>query len=193
VVLTAAWLVAGSADMAAWRMIEGTGEPAEHFNIAWKLAFLLAQPQHFMHAALGSLGNWDDLWREAIGGLGWRDIHLPLALYLVLSAMFLATCLVRLDCDLSTRGRIAVFSWLTVLGYWAAIFLIFYLAWTPLDTKWIHGIQGRYFTIVLPPAAVAIAATLNRGPREAVTAAIAVAGAVLCGIATIDAVIRSQW
>jgi uncharacterized membrane protein len=193
VVLTAAWLVAGSADMAAWRMIAGTGEPAEHFNIGWKLKFLLAQPQHFVNAALGTLGNLYDLWREAIGGLGWRDTHLPLAIYLVLSAMFVATCLVRLDCDVSTRRRIAVFSWLTVLGYWAAIFLIFYLAWTPIHTEWIHGIQGRYFTIILAPAVVAIAAMVNRGSREAITATVAIAGAVLSGIAMVDAVIRSQW
>jgi hypothetical protein len=193
VILTAAWLVAGSADMAAWRMVEGTGEPAEHFNIGWKLKFLLAQPQHFVHAALGSLGGGYELWREAIGGLGWRDIHLSLTIYLVLSLMFVATCLVRVECDVPTRRRIAVFSWLTVLGYWAAIFLIFYLAWTPLDTEWIHGIQGRYFTIVLPPAAVAIAATLNWAPREGIAATTAVAGAVLSAIAMIDAVIRSQW
>jgi hypothetical protein len=192
-VLTAAWLAAGSADMAAWRMIEGTGEPAEHFNIGWKLQFLLAQPQHFVNAALGSLGNLNELWREAIGGLGWRDTHLPLAVYLVLSAMFVATCMVRLECDVATRRRIAVFSWLTVLGYWAAIFLIFYLAWTPIETEWIHGIQGRYFTIILPPAALGLAAALNRGPREAITATIAIAGAVVSGIAMIDAVIRSQW
>ncbi|MFL5047117.1 MAG: DUF2142 domain-containing protein [Xanthobacteraceae bacterium] len=193
VALTVAWLMVGSADMAAWRMVEGTGEPAEHFNIGWKLRFLLAQPQHFVNAALGSLGNLYELWREVIGGLGWRDTHLPLALYILLSATFVVTCLVRLDCNVSIRRRIAVFSWLAVLGYWAVIFLIFYLAWTPLDTQWIHGIQGRYFTIILPPAAVALAATLNCGLREGITATIAVAGAVLSGIAMIDAVIRSQW
>jgi uncharacterized membrane protein len=192
-VLTVAWLVAGSADMAAWRMIEGTGEPAEHFNVGWKLRFLLAQPQHFVNAALGSLVNLHDLWREAIGGLGWRDTHLAPPVYVVLSAMFLATCLVRVECDVATRRRIAVFSWLSVLAYWAAIFLIFYLAWTPLETAWIHGIQGRYFTIILPPTALAIAATMNWAPRERITAAIAIAGAVLSGVAMIDAVIRSQW
>jgi uncharacterized membrane protein len=97
------------------------------------------------------------------------------------------------ECDVATRRRIAVFSWLSVLAYWAAIFLIFYLAWTPLETAWIHGIQGRYFTIILPPAALAIAATMNWAPRERITAAIAIAGAVLSGVAMIDAVIRSQW
>jgi uncharacterized membrane protein len=133
------------------------------------------------------------VWREVVGELGWRDTHLPLWIDILLSAMFVATCLVRIECDVPTRRRIAVISWLTVLGYWAAIFLIFYLAWTPLDTELIHGIQGRYFTIVLPPAALAIAATLNHAPREAITATVAVAGAVLSAIAMIDAVIRSQW
>jgi uncharacterized membrane protein len=193
VLLTAAWLTASSADMAAWRMIEGTGEPAEHFQIGWKLRFLLTEPQHFAHAAVGSLGNLYELWRESIGGLGWRDIHLPLGLYLVLTAIFVGTCMVRLKCEGTTRARIAVVSWLVVLGYWVAIFLIFYLAWTPLETEWIHGIQGRYFTIILPPAAVAVAATINRAPPHAVTAALALAGAILSATAMIDAVIRSHW
>jgi len=193
VILTTAWLAVGSADMAAWRMMEGTGEPAEHFNIGWKLKFLLAEPQHFVHAALGSLGNLYQLWREVGGELGWRDTHLPLWVDILLSAMFLAVCLVRIERDGFTRGRIAVVCWLTVLGYWIAIFLIFYLAWTPIETEWIHGIQGRYFTIILPPAAVAIAATINRAPSETATAGVAVAGALLSGVAMMDAVIRSQW
>jgi len=191
--LTVLWLLVGGADVAAWRMIEGTGEPAEHFRIGWKLLFLFEQPKHFLHAMLGSLANTYDLWRESIGGLGWRDTHLPLAVYSLLSAMFLATSLVRLDVSRRVRGRIVAAATVTVLGYWIAIFLIFYLAWTPIQTEFIHGVQGRYFTIILPPAALAIAAGINRGPPGRVTAAIALAGALLSGVAMLDAVIRTQW
>jgi uncharacterized membrane protein len=191
--LTLLWLTAGSADMGTWRMIEGTGEPAEHFNVAWKLRFLIDQPQHFVHAALGSLANAYELWRESMGGLGWRDTHLSLPVYLVLSAMFLATSVVRVDLASRIRARIGVAAALTVLGYWAAIFLIFYLAWTPIHTEWIHGIQGRYFTIILPPVALAIATLVNRAPPATITASTAVIGAIVSGSATLEAVVRSQW
>src|SRR5262249_52910908 len=142
--LTPLWIMAVAADVAAWRMVEGTGEPREHFEMAWELRFLFGPPEHFLQASLRSLGDLDQLWREMIGELGWRDTHLPLAVYLVLSAMVLATCLVRLEVDFPTRLRIAAVAALTMVGYWLAIFLIFYLAWTPIDTHWIHGIQGRY-------------------------------------------------
>jgi uncharacterized membrane protein len=192
-VLTGTWLVAGSADMAVWRMIEGTGAPPEHFNIGWKLGFLLGHPGHFVDASLGSLAHAYDLWREMIGGLGWRDTHLPAWLYLALSAAFLSTCLVRTDLDRSVRMRIAAVGGLTILGYSVAIFLIFYLAWTPIDAPFIHGIQGRYFTIILPVAAVTIAALVNRAPRQPTTAVVAIVAAIAAGMATIDAIIRTHW
>ena len=53
-VLALAWVVGASADIAAWRMIEGTGEPAEHFNVGWKLGFLVHNPGHFLHAVSGA-------------------------------------------------------------------------------------------------------------------------------------------
>jgi len=193
VALTFLWLFLTSADMGAWRMVEGTGAPPEQFRLGWKLAFLVHHPDHFLGAALGSLANAYDLWREAIGGLGWRDIHLTLPIYLLLTALFLASCLVQIELAPATRARIAGIASLIVLGYWLAIFLIFYLAWTPIDAPWIHGVQGRYFTIVLPPAALAIAAALNRAPPQWVTAMLAVPGAIVSGAAMLDAIVRSHW
>jgi uncharacterized membrane protein len=192
-VFTAIWLIAGSSDMAAWRMIEGTGAPPEQFNIGWKLKYLLGHPRHFVDVSLGSLANTYELWREMIGGLGWRDTHLPIWFYLGLSAAFLATCLVHTDLDRSVRMRVAAVGGLTILGYSFAIFLIFYLAWTPIDSPFIHGIQGRYFTIILPIAAVTIAAVFNRALRQPTTAGIAIIAAIAAGLATIEAVIRTHW
>jgi uncharacterized membrane protein len=192
-VLLPLWIAAVSADVAAWRIIEGTGAAAEHFSPLWKLGFLFDHPHHFLQAALGSLRNAEDHWREAIEVLGWRDTPLPAPLFRLLSAMFLATCLVPLRLDPPTRARIAVVTGLTMLAYCLAIFLIFYLVWTPLDAGFVHGVQGRYFTMLLPPAALFIAALVNRGPREPVTAIIAVTGALISGVATVDAVVRSQW
>jgi hypothetical protein len=57
----------------------------------------------------------------------------------------------------------------------------------------VHGLQGRYFTIALPPAAVAIAALAGRAPRQAAMAAIGMAAALISGGALLQAVVRSQW
>jgi uncharacterized membrane protein len=193
VVLAVGWVVGTSADMGAWRMIEGTGEPAEHFNVGWKLGFLVHNPGHFLHAVIGSLDYTGELWREMLGVLGWRDTRLPEAVYWLLTAMLLATFLERIDLDDATKRRVAAVASLAVLGYCAAVFLIFYLAWTPIATDRVHGLQGRYFTIALPPAAVAIAALAGRAPRQAAMAAIGMAAALISGGALLQAVVRSQW
>src|SRR5262245_29700392 len=193
VILTLSWLFATSADMGAWRMIQGTGAPPEQFNIGWKLTFLLHHPGHFLSAVLGALANAYDLWREAIGALGWRDTHLALPIYLALTVLLAASAMVRLEFDAQTRFRVAAVAGLTVLGYAVTIFLIFYLAWTPVDAQFVHGVQGRYFTIVLPVAAVMIAALLARAPPQWITATLATAGAVISGLAMLDAIVRSQW
>jgi uncharacterized membrane protein len=147
----------------------------------------------FLNAVRGNLSDSYDLWRETMGGLGWRDTHLSLAIYGVLSIIFLVTCLTRLEIERGVRMRIAAISAATVLGYCAAIFLIFYLAWTPVDAVFVHGVQGRYFTIVLAPFAVGIAAIVNRSMSQPATAIVAVAGAVISGLALIEAIVRSQW
>jgi uncharacterized membrane protein len=107
--------------------------------------------------------------------------------------MLFATFLERIDLDHATRWRVAAVAALAALGYCAAVFLIFYLAWTPIATDRVHGIQGRYFTIALPPAAVAIAALAGHSPRQTVMAAIGVAAALISGGAMLQAVVRSQW
>jgi uncharacterized membrane protein len=192
-ILSLVWTLVSSADVAAWRMIEGTGEPPEHFNVVWKLGFMLQQPQHFLHAALGSLSYAGELWRESIGVLGWRDTPLPEPIHWLLTAMLVAVSLAQLDLDAGTRVRVAVVAGVAVIAYCLAVFLIFYLAWTPIETTRVHGIQGRYFTIALPPAVLAVAAAVNRAPREPIPALIAFSGALISGGAMIDAVIRTQW
>jgi uncharacterized membrane protein len=107
--------------------------------------------------------------------------------------MLIAVAVTKLDLDAGTRARVAMVAGLAVIAYCLAVFLIFYLAWTPIETTRVHGIQGRYFTIALPPAALAIAAAVNFAPRAPVPVLIAVSGALVSGGAMIAAIIRTQW
>jgi hypothetical protein len=64
---------------------------------------------------------------------------------------------------------------------------------TPIDTDHVRGVQGRYFVVALPAAAVFIAALVNRELPRGMSAAIAIAGSMIAGITTVEAVLRPHW
>lgn len=68
-----------------------------------------------------------------------------------------------------------------------------FLIYTPIDTDHVRGVQGRYFVIALPVAAVFIAALVNRELPRGMPAAIAIAGSMIAGITTADEVLRIHW
>ena len=81
-----------------------------------------------------------------------------------------------------------------MLGYFVLVYLIFFLVYTPIDTDHVRGVQGRYFVIALPVAAVFIAALVNcELPRRAPRKSIAIAGSMIAGITTVEAVLRPHW
>ena len=73
------------------------------------------------------------------------------------------------------------------------VYLIFFLIYTPIDTDHVRGVQGRYFVIALPVAAVFIAALVNRELPRGMPAAIAIAASMIAGITTVDEVLRGHW
>lgn len=106
----------------------------------------------------------------------------------------LAVAMVRsLGLDAKTRARVALACTLTASAYALAVFLIFFIKWTPLDAPEIWGIQGRYFLVVLPACAIALSALVNRGPPGWIIRPSAILGAVLSGLASIEAVWRVHW
>jgi uncharacterized membrane protein len=187
------WTVVSSADVAAWRLVELTGANAEQFSPGWKLRFMMANPLAFPSALLGLLTKTDPLefWRQLIGVLGLFDTVLRSWFYDVISILLIATFVSPLG-----KGRrlaCVLASLCTALAYCFAIFLIFYLIWTPVYADQIWGVQGRYFVPVLPLLAAAVAAALNRGPDSRVTAAFAITLGVLSGVGSMDAILRADW
>ncbi len=151
-------------------------------------------PFHFPLAVWNALTVWGDrLWPELIGILGWQDIHLRPWTYLVLTALLMLVPLQRLPLDGATRARMALMSGLAVLGYFVLVYLIFFLSYTPLDVDHVRGVQGRYFVIALPLTAIFIAAVINRGLPEGTPAAIAIAGSIIAGITTVEALRQAHW
>jgi hypothetical protein len=192
-VVSAWWVASSAGDVGTWRVIAGTGTPAERFDLTAKLWFMLANPLHFFGAMISTLDNWRELSRALIGILGWGDTPLQGWVYPVLGVMLGTTFMARLELDPAARRRAAIVAGLGAVGYFVLVFLIFYLTWTPIDEPKVWGVQGRYFVMMLPLAAICVAALVDRAPRETTTAAIAIAGAILSGSAMIEALWRIHW
>jgi uncharacterized membrane protein len=107
--------------------------------------------------------------------------------------LLLLVPLQKLQLDGAVRARVTVISGLVVLGYIVLVYLIFFLIYTPIDTDHVRGVQGRYFGIALPVAAVFIAALVNRELPGSMPAAIAIAGSMIAGITTVEGVLRAHW
>ena len=150
-ILSPLWILAVSAEIAAWRLLEAETHPREHFDPLWKLAYMWQHPLHFPLAAWTDLtGRVDRLWQELIGILGWQDILLPPWIYFLLTLLLLLVPLQKLNLDGAVRARVALITGLAVLGYVATVYLIFFLTYTPLNIDHVRGVQGRYFVVALP-------------------------------------------
>ena len=187
------WTVVSSADVAAWRLVELTGANAEQFSLGWKLRYMMSNPLAFPKALLGMLTKTDPLefWRQVIGVLGLFDTVLREWFYVLIGVLLVATFVSPLGGDCRLACAMAALS--TTLAYCLAIFLIFYMIWTPVSADQIWGVQGRYFVPVLPLLAAATAAALVRGPDARLTAAFAITLGLLSGVGSIDAVLRADW
>src|SRR5438309_5427070 len=162
IILSPLWVIGVSADVAAWRVREGHSYPIEQFDPLWKLAYMWEHPYHFPLASWTALRDWGaPLWPELIGILGWQDIPLRPWTYLMLTVLLLLIPLEKLPLDAATRARVAVMTGLAALSYIVIVYLIFFLTYTPLDSPHVLGVQGRYFVIALPVAAIFLASLIN--------------------------------
>jgi uncharacterized membrane protein len=125
--------------------------------------------------------------------LGWQDVLLPPWTYLVLTVVLLLVPLQKLNLDGAACARIAVMTGLAVLGYIVTVYLIFFLTYTPLDIDHVRGVQGRYFVIALPMAAIFLASTVNVDLPRGALATAAIAGSLLSGITSFKALLGAHW
>src|SRR4051812_4606391 len=194
VILSPMWVFAVSAEIAAWRLQEEGHHPPEHFDPLWKLLYMWEHPYHFPLAAWRALSGWGDrLWQELIGIVGWQDILLPTWTYVALTVLLFLVPFQKLQVSGATRARVAVITGLVVLSYVILVYLIFFLTYTPLDVDHVRGVQGRYFVVVLPVAAIFVATVVNRELPSAISSAIAITGSMIAGIATVEALFQAHW
>jgi hypothetical protein len=194
VILSPLWVVGVSADVAAWRVWEGHNYPAEQFDPLWKLSYMWEHPFHFPLATWTALRDWGaPLWPELIGILGWQDVLLRPWTYVVITALLLLTPLQKLPLDGATRARVALMTGLAVLSYVVMVYLIFFLTYTPVDSPHVLGVQGRYFVIALPMAAIFMASLINLELPRGAPALVGITGSMIAGITTVEAVLKAHW
>jgi uncharacterized membrane protein len=99
----------------------------------------------------------------------------------------------KLQLNRVTRARLIVITGLTTLGYIALVYLIFFITYTPLDIDHVRGVQGRYFVVLLPVAAIFLAAVVNLELPAGVSAIVATAGSMISGLATVAALFKAHW
>jgi hypothetical protein len=80
-----------------------------------------------------------------------------------------------------------------VLGYVVTVYLIFFLTYTPLNVDHVRGVQGRYFVIALPTAAIFLASMTNIDLPRGVLATTAIIGSLLSGITSYRALLEAHW
>jgi uncharacterized membrane protein len=192
-ILSIAWLLASAGDLGAWRLVELTGIPPEQFSPAWKLRFMLQNPSDFPQALFGTLGQIGELWRQLIGVLGLFDTVLATWAYPLLTTLLLGSWTAALELSAPVRRRLAWVAGVTAAAYSVAICMIFYLVWTPIRSAEIWGVQGRYFIPALPLCALALASVVNRNLPVAAGAVVSVLGAILSGLASVEAILRVDW
>jgi len=154
----------------------------------------LEHPFHFPLAAWTAVTVWGDrLWPELIGILGWQDILLQPWTYVVLTVLLLLVPLQKLNLDGAVRARVAAVSGLAVLAYVVTVYLIFFVVYTPVDIDHIRGVQGRYFVVALPMAAIFLAAIINIDLPRGVVATAAISGSLLSGVTSFQALLGAHW
>jgi uncharacterized membrane protein len=193
-ILSPLWVVAVSANIGAWRLFEAETNPREHFDPLWKLAYMWEHPLHFPLAAWIALTAWGNrLWQELIGILGWQDVLLQPWTYFALTVLVLLVPLQKLNLDGAARARVAVTTGCAVVVYIVTVYLIFFLVYTPLNIDHVRGVQGRYFVIGLPMAAIFLASVTNVDLPRGLLATTAITGSLLSGITSFKALLVAHW
>ena len=93
---------------------------------------------------------------QLVGKLGWLDTKLPAPLILAYLAMLCGLLFVDANPGIEVRPWQRVFITAVILTTLVLISASQYAVWTPYGAKYIEGLQGRYFSPLVPAAAWAL-------------------------------------
>jgi uncharacterized membrane protein len=135
--------------------------------------------------------NISEIGRQLIGVLGLFDTVLRTWTYWAIALLVAASFAMPLRGHAPLRKGLAAA--LVALCYGFAIFLICYVAFTPVGSDQIWGVQGRYFVPALPLLAVTVTSLVKRGFQLAQSATFGGSAAMISGFASLEAILRVDW
>lgn len=124
-------------------------------NMQQKIEFIKKDPAAFVGLLLRTVKHFILSWfKTAVGVLGWYDTPLPLPLI----ALYIISMLVALFFSpapaVPTTILQRVLAMSIIMAVLGALLIFEYFFWTPMDSKVIVGIQGRYFIPLIIPICV---------------------------------------
>ena len=147
VLSTTAWLLLTIRAFVHPRLgLDRSASPAE-FGTAGQIGFMLRHPTDTANAVIKTMYlHGASVYEGFLGGLGWNDVVFPSWYFGILNVMlavaFLASAS-RQPVKLFGAGLIA----LALFGIVVAIYVSQYVAWSPIGSDTIEGVQGRYFVV----------------------------------------------
>jgi hypothetical protein len=158
-------------------------------NLAGQLQHALAHPLDFLAAAAGTVAALWPAWLEGwVGNLGHFDVEIPGAV----TALGLAAVAASATLEPNPL-RLAARLWLLAAFVAAALAVLAmaYLGWTPVGSRVIQGVQGRYFLPMLPFALAALPAAPGF-VRSGLTGAVVASLVVVLGVSAV-AMVRAYY
>lgn len=126
----------------------------EHFsqsgmNASSKLNYYLSHKIEFINMFINTFivkepNLLSMYYQQFIGVLGWIDVHFSQFTYKIILSFLIVFLLFGVD----FRRLFSTLSLFKLIILISSIFLTFFLlliTWTPIEEKFIHGVQGRYF------------------------------------------------
>ena len=190
--LALAWIVVALLDIPAWRAGAVIGLSSDEFGPLQKLQVLLTYPGQFVTAVITTLDDSVEMWKQVIGVFGWLDTAMQDWAYPVLSVLLLASFIDNSEFSRPVRTRIACVSFVTAMIYFVGVFVVFFMTETPTGAARIYGLQGRYFLVVVPVAAVTVSALLNRSLGRG-RSWVAITSSLVSVAAMTEALWRVHW
>jgi len=148
VLSTGVWLLLTARAFVHPRLaLDGSADPAE-FGTAEQISFMLSHPLETVSAFINTVRLYGESVYDAfVGELGWSDVLFPSWYYTLATAMLVVAFLVSLPKRDGVRPLGAALILLALCGAGIGIYVAQYIAWSPIGSDIMHGVQGRYFIV----------------------------------------------
>lgn len=131
-----------------------TPAPGNHYiNPQAQVRYLLQNPMMSWHIAFNTLQSYGDFYYESlIAYFGWIDFQVNYFIYIgytIALAGIIYFLIEKNKKPIINKKQLSLLFFI-IISTSFIIFISQYLSWSPVGSPVIHGVQGRYFLVLLP-------------------------------------------